>query len=29
VVMVLVGMFVLRRWVVPIGSPDGAPAASG
>ncbi len=26
VVMVLLGMFVLRRWVVPIGSADGGPA---
>jgi MFS family permease len=29
VAMVLVGMFVLRRWVVPIGSPDGPPATPG
>lgn len=28
VVMVLVGMVVLRRWVVPLGSPDGGPMSS-
>lgn len=28
VVMVLVGLVVLRRWVVPIGSPDGGPIAA-
>ncbi len=27
VVMVLLGIVVLRRWVVPIGSPDGGPGA--